>query len=173
MNFYTRKTKLEDFIKKDESYILGDDENTFPKFTKKYPYSANYRPRWTSQNKMINRLGRFEALMRKYDISSPKNMEEKLIRLEELEKKETPITKEEVLKKFKELGYKHKPKEEFSHMIYLVNDDEKKKWILTISINTETKIYWKLWGDGVFEPFTFEEHQLLNELFKCEGWFDE
>lgn len=91
MNFYTRKTKLEDFIKKDESYILGDDENTFPKFTKKYPYSANYRPRWYNQNKMINRLGKFEALMRKYDVSSPKNMEEKLIRLEELEKKETPI----------------------------------------------------------------------------------
>lgn len=91
MNFYTRKTKLEDFIKKDEGYVLGDDENTFLKFAKKYPYSANYRPRWSSQNKMINRLGRFEALMRKYDVSSPKNMEEKLVRLEELEKKETPM----------------------------------------------------------------------------------
>ena len=55
-------------------------------------------------------------------------------------------------------------------MIWLVNNDDEPKWVLTIKINTQSKKYWKRWGDGDFEAFTLQEHQLLNKLFKIWGW---
>lgn len=85
------------------------------------------------------------------------------------------MTKEEVLKKFEELGYEYRPKKEYPHTIFLVDDDDddNPKWVLYIIINTQSKKYWKRWGDDCFERFTFQEHQLLTELFKALGWFDE
>lgn len=83
------------------------------------------------------------------------------------------IKLEEVLKKFEDLGYEHRIPKEYPHMIYLISDDDEPRWVLTIKINTQSKIYWKCWGDLSCEKFTFQEHQLLTELFKALGWFNE
>lgn len=82
------------------------------------------------------------------------------------------MNKEEVFKKFEGLGYEHRIPKKYPRMIYLINDDDDPKKVITITINRQLKKYWKLWGDLSFEPFTLQEHQLLTELFKCEGWFD-
>ena len=82
------------------------------------------------------------------------------------------MTKEEVLKKFEELGYEYRIPKEYPHMIYLIEDDNEPRWVLTIMINTQSKKYWKHWGDLSCESITLQEHQLLHELFKCWGWFE-
>lgn len=82
-------------------------------------------------------------------------------------------TEEEVKKEWEELGYEWRIPKEYPHMIWLVNDDEAEKWVLTIKINTQSKKFWKKWGDLCIEPFTFEEHQLLTKTFKALGWYDE
>ena len=75
-----------------------------------------------------------------------------LHKLEELTK--TP-TLEEVKKEWEELGYEWRIPKEYPHMIWLVDDDEEEKLVLRIKINTQSKTYWKLWGDGGFDKFTF------------------
>ena len=80
------------------------------------------------------------------------------------------MTEQEVFKKFEELGYKYRTKKDYPVMIYLVKDDDIPKWVLSIKINTESKAYWKVWGDISIEPITLKEHQLLTELFKCWEW---
>lgn len=89
------------------------------------------------------------------------------------DKKDKTPTLEEVIKEWEELGYELKTKTEYPHMIYLVNDDDEIKWVLSININTETKKYWKHWGNMEFESFTFQEHNLLTKTFRALGWFDE
>lgn len=88
-------------------------------------------------------------------------MPEKLIKQIELDN---------LKKEWKELGYEWKIPEAYPHMIYLVDDDDEPCWVLTIKINTQSKRYWKLWGDTNFESFTFQEHQLLTKTFKMLGW---
>lgn len=75
---------------------------------------------------------------------------------------------QEILNKFEELGYK------------VILDDEKylvlKNYILsaTFYIRKLTKEYHKYdESTHCYEDVTFQEHQLLTELFKCWGWFDE
>jgi hypothetical protein len=92
------------------------------------------------------------------------------LQVRELEK--TP-TLEEVKQEWEELEYKWLVPNKYPHMILLVNYDEEEKWVLTIRINTQAKKFWKDWGDASLEPFTFQEHQLLNKTFKALGWFDE
>lgn len=79
----------------------------------------------------------------------------------------------EIKKEWEELGYEWRTPIEYPHMVYLVNDDEQPEWILTLKINTQSKRYWKIWGSGVFESFTIEEHNLLTKTFRALGWFDE
>ena len=88
---------------------------------------------------------------------------------EKLVDKATP-TLEEVKKEWEALGYEWRTPKEYPHMINLVNDDDDLKWILTIKINTQSKKYWKRWGDGCFKAFTFQEHQLLTKTFRALGW---
>lgn len=85
MTVYTRRTTKEDFLKKDEGYMLENDENTAEKFIKKYPYILKQRPRWQNQSPAINRLGKLEAIIHNRNIYSPKSLEEKLKRLDDLE----------------------------------------------------------------------------------------
>lgn len=96
------------------------------------------------------------------------NYAERLL-LELTEQYETP-TLEQVKKEWEELGYEWRIPKEYPNMIWLVNDDEKEKWVLRIKINTQSKTYWKLWGDGCFDKFTFQEHQLLTKTMKALGW---
>lgn len=90
--------------------------------------------------------------------------------LQELVDKEKPYTLEEVKKEWEELGYEWRIQKEYPHMIWLVNDDEEEKWVLTIKINTQSKKFWKKWGDLSIEPFTLQEHQLLTKTFRALGW---
>ena len=92
--------------------------------------------------------------------------------LELTEQYESP-TLEEVKKEWEELGYEWRIPKEYPHMIWLVNDDEEERLVLRIKINTQSKTYWKLWGDGGFDKLTFQEHQLLTKTMKALGWFDE
>ena len=85
------------------------------------------------------------------------------------EQYESP-TLEEVIKEWEELGYEWRIPKEYPHMIWLVNDDEEERLVLRIKINTQSKSYWKLWGDGGFDKFTFQEHQLLTKTMKALGW---
>lgn len=75
------------------------------------------------------------------------------------------MTKEEVLKKFKELGYEYIPLEKLPHMVLLIKDIKEIKKKLSIWYNTDTLLYWKLWSDGRYAPFNIKEHGLLTELF--------
>ena len=94
--------------------------------------------------------------------------------LQELVDKTKTPTLEEVKKEWEELGYEWRTPIDYPHMIYLVdNDDDELKWVLSIKINTQSKKYWKIWGDEVFASFTFEEHNLLTKTFRALGWFDE
>ncbi len=79
---------------------------------------------------------------------------------------------EQVLKEFEELGYENKPNAKYPHMIYLVDEDDVPQMVLTIFINTQTKRYWKHYGDYSLGSFSFEEHKLLTKLFKALGWFE-
>ena len=80
------------------------------------------------------------------------------------------MTEQEVIKKFEKLGYEYKKIKEYPDIIYLINDANEPKQLLSIKINTKVKKYLKVWGDLRIEPFTVEEHQLLTELFKCWEW---
>lgn len=80
------------------------------------------------------------------------------------------MTEQEVIKKFEELGYEYKKLKEYPDIIYLTNDANEPKQLLSIKINTKVKKYLKVWGDLRIEPITFKEHQLLTELFKCWEW---
>lgn len=81
-------------------------------------------------------------------------------------------TIEQIKKEWEDLGYKWIIPKEYPHMIYLINDDDDQKWVLTIKINHQSKRYWKLWGDMQFESFTFQEHQLLTKTFIALDWSD-
>ncbi len=87
-------------------------------------------------------------------------------------KENQPIL-EEIKKEWEELGYEWRIPKEYPHMIWIVDDDEEEKWVLRIKINTQSKTYWKLWGDGSFDKFTLQEHQLLTKTFRALGWYDE
>ena len=93
--------------------------------------------------------------------------------LQELVDQTKTSTLEEVKKEWEELGYEWRIPKEYPHMIWLVDDEEEEKWVLRIKINTQSKKYLKLWGDGGFERFTFQEHNLLTRTFKALGWYDE
>lgn len=80
-------------------------------------------------------------------------------------------TLEEVKKEWEKLGYEWRIPKEYPHMIWLVSDDDEPKWVLHIKINTQSKKYWKRWGDLSVEPFTFQEHQLLTKMFRALGWY--
>lgn len=91
---------------------------------------------------------------------------------------DTPIerynpTLEEVKQEWEELGYEWRIPKEYPHMIYLVDDDDEPHWVLTIKINTQSKKYWKRWGNMDCGSFSFQEHQLLTKTFRALGWFDE
>ena len=75
------------------------------------------------------------------------------------------MTKEEVLKKFEELGY-----EIYQEEKYIAMKNKAKK---EITIKFIGKHYFKRDDDNFWEIITFQEHQLLTELFKALGWFDE
>ena len=78
------------------------------------------------------------------------------------------MTKEEVLKKFEELGYEI---EIFHYKIQMLKEiiideinDTYTKFLKKIIVFTNAREYLTNW------TFTLQEHQLLTELFKCEGW---
>lgn len=82
-------------------------------------------------------------------------------------------TLEEIKKEWEALGYEWRTPIDYLHMIYLVNYDDEPEWLLTIKINTQSKRYWKIWDDGNFDSFTFEEHNLLTKTFRALGWLED
>lgn len=79
-------------------------------------------------------------------------------------------TEQQILKKFEELGYELKVSNN-GYLIEFFNEDE----MSVIKISKKNKRYIKVdcvYYSG-FVPISFQEHQLLHELFKCWGWFDE
>lgn len=78
------------------------------------------------------------------------------------------MTKEEVLKKFKELdwSYKYNYRYKPEYLIYFSRNNTTKRLFEHIFIK-KNKTYF---SDCDIDMKT---HQLLTELFKCEGWFDE
>ena len=87
--------------------------------------------------------------------------------LQELVDQNKEYTLEECKKMWEDLGYEWRIPKKYPHMIWLVDDDEEEKWILTIKINTQSKKYWKIRGDSSFEAFTFEEHDLITKTIKA------
>lgn len=78
-------------------------------------------------------------------------------------------TEQEILKKFEELGYEVKINND--NILKLIDD----VYDTVLLINKNTKKYKKFY-DGVIKIAEFiilQEHQLLTELFRCWGWFDE
>lgn len=76
------------------------------------------------------------------------------------------MTEQEILKKFEELGYEVNINND--NILKLIDD----VYDTVLLINKNTKKYKKFY-DGVIkiaEFMTFQEHQLLTELFKCWGW---
>lgn len=79
---------------------------------------------------------------------------------------------QKIFKEFEELGYENKIHPTYSHMVYLVSDDEDPDLVLTIYINKESRAYWKTYTGAEFECFTLREHLLLHKLFELWGWFE-
>lgn len=92
------------------------------------------------------------------------------------------MTKEEVIKKFEELGYECVCDSD-RELILEKNEEINSYYILNcerIHIDKHFKNYIVIRitkGIGGYrqkpEYLSFKEHQLLTELFKCEGWIDE
>lgn len=82
------------------------------------------------------------------------------------------MTEQEILKKFEDLGYRYKPiiiKNEICWVVFFNYETD-----TTIQIHKKELIYEKYDDSNLSGiPFTIQEHQLINELFKCWGAFDD
>lgn len=78
------------------------------------------------------------------------------------------MSEQQILKKFEELGYEVIENCQIRMKL--------KSGLSTIQISKIKKVYKKVIGqeqDNRGNFLTVQEHQLLHELFKCWGWFDE
>ena len=71
------------------------------------------------------------------------------------------MTEQQILKKFKELGYVFR---EHNHLFIIESSIHK----VRIWIDKQDKNYW-----AGMDEIDMKVHQLLNELFTVWGWFDE
>ena len=78
------------------------------------------------------------------------------------------MTEQEILKKFKELGYEVFVIER--HSIALYKFIEKYNEEYSIIIDLVNKCYYCECMEVIID---MQIHQLLTELFKCWGWFDD
>ena len=78
-------------------------------------------------------------------------------------------SEQEILKKFEELGYVIERNPDISE-VYLIN----KKADCKIVINKFKRFYYiREFYTPEYQTLLLQEHQLLTELFRCYGWFDE
>ena len=76
------------------------------------------------------------------------------------------LAEQQILKKFEELGYEIKKEDTIIVITNYITT--------TITINLTRKYYICTGNDGLsFQYISFQEHQLLHELFKCWGWINE
>ena len=86
----------------------------------------------------------------------------------EVIKKPKP-TEQEVLKKFEELGYSVFKNHLKISLFHKTEDVE-----IAIWLEKGNESYCKAEKNGAeYEWITFQEHQLLTELFRCYGWIDD
>ena len=78
MNRLTRRTTRNDFESKNRVYWLEANESSFSNFSKTYPYHSINYVRFDDCNEIINKLGRLEDLMERYNINSLEELEERL-----------------------------------------------------------------------------------------------
>ena len=82
------------------------------------------------------------------------------------------MTKEEALKKFEDLDWFLAIDDKYEYL-FIKSSNYQDERIQFAKIIKSYKSFHKVGYKEIPRFITPQEHQLLTELFKCEGWFDE